>query len=263
MKKAKPSPAAYNIIPRLRDLTYAEWRELYAHTFDKVAVDIWKNCKDKGITRTNTWVDEYITSGELEDIRQKLEIHFYEQYLLFKSGSDKRTFPSFPGGFYKWNYYACAEMFLGYMLKGKLRVDSVAHDDMMLRQELYDFFEDWEQRVMDEYESNLCRYFEEAVGVSLDDIFGGIFGFWWMGYSLRDIANLLNIGYKYFGESQRNICHVTIKRKLSNTFMEIEQKLGLTKKDMTEIRDNCIRRNPLAEKLPDPPDKPHRPSDVK
>ena len=262
MKKAKPSPAAYNIIPRIRDLTFEEWRARYAPTFDKVARDIWKNCSDKGITKTSTWVDENITGGELEDIRQKLEIHFYEQYLLFKTGSDKRIFPSFPGGLYKWNYYACAEMFLGYMLKGKLRVDSIPHDEMFSNQELYDFFEEWERRVRDEYESDLCRYFEEEVGVFLDDIFGGIFGFWWMGYNLRDIANLLNIGYKYLGKSKRNIGHVTIKRKLDKTFMEIERKLGLTKEEMTEIRDNCIRRNRLAERSPCPQCKPCRPSGV-
>lgn len=277
MKKAKPSPAAYNIIPRLRDFTFEEWRDFYTPIFDKVAKDIWKNCEEKGITKTSTLRDEFVIGDELADIRQKLELHFYEEYLLFKSGSDKRIFPSFPGGFYKWNWHKCVEMFVGYLLKAKFKIDSVPHDDMIWRmnQGQSDFFEEREQRVRDEFECNICQYFEEYVGVSVDDMFGVIFGFWWMGYNLRDIANLLTIGYKYIGSSPKfmaslawgkgkpGICYTTIKRKLDNTFKEIEDKMGLSREEITEIRDGCIKRNPLAEKHPDPQNKQYRPCNVK
>lgn len=264
MKKAEPSPAAYNIVPRIRDLTYEEWRDFYAKIFDKVAIDIWKNCDEKGLIKTRTHADELITGDELADIRQRLELFFYEEYLKFRDGSDKRMFPSFAGGFYIRNYYICAEMFLGYLLKSNLRIDSIPHDDpiwMGHYQQSVDFFEEWEKRVEVEYECDLCKYFEEDVGVSVDDLFGEVFGFWWMGYSLREIANLMNIGYKYIGEGARSIGHVSIKRKLDATFVEIEEKLGLNREKITAIRDECIRRNPLAEKPPDPPGKRCRPFD--
>lgn len=265
MKKAKPSPAVYNIIPRMRDLTFEEWRKFYAPIFDKVARDIWKNCDEKGLIKTRTHTDEKeeVTGDELADIRQRLELFFYEEYLKFKDGSDKRIFPSFPGGLYKWNYHRCAEMFLGYLMKGRLRIDPIPHDDivwMEYYQESIDFFEEWEKRVRDEFECDMCKYFEEHVGVSVDDLFGHVFGFWWMGYSLREIANLMNIGYKYIGMGERSIGHVTIKSRLDATFVEIEEKLGLTRARITAIRDECIRRNPLAEKPPDPPGIPYRPS---